>query len=304
MSEKGLKALVGIVAVLCAVWATVTFLPRGGGAPGASHEALSGFFLGVTPETASTLRFQGPGEEAPVVLTRQAGTWSANRFQADSSTVAAFWSAVGQVEVGDLVGSNPSNHARLGVSPDSAWRLEVEMPEGARTLLLGKSGPRYGTAYVRLPDQDEVYLLDGGLRPTVTRTLADWRNKRVARVDTSRVQRIRLEQADAQVTLARADTIWALEDGTEANGATVRNLLAEMARLDATGFYAPGDSLADLAGTLRAMDGSGGTLLFLEMGSGEGDRWVRVEGDSIVYKVASWRAGRILPEAGALRGGG
>lgn len=304
MSEKGLKALIGIVAVLCTMWAAVTFLPRGGGTPGAPPEALSGFFQGVTPEAVSTLRFQGPGGQDPLVLTRRDGAWTVNGFRADSGTVAAFWGAIEGVEVGDLVGSNPGNHPRLGVSPDSAWTLEVEMPGGSRALLIGKSGTRYGTTYVRLPAQDEVYLLDGGLRPTVTRALADWRNKRVAQVDTSRVQRIQLEHDGTQLTLARADSVWTLEDGAAANGATVRNLLAEMARLDATGFYAPGDSLSELAGTLQAMDATGDTLLLLTMGSGDGDRWVRVDGDSIVYKIASWRAGRILPEEGGLREGG
>ncbi|MGW8264916.1 MAG: DUF4340 domain-containing protein [Longimicrobiales bacterium] len=202
MSEKGLKALIGLVAVLCTMWATVTFLPRGGGTPGAPPEALSSFFAGVTPEAVSTVRFQSPGDGDRLVLTRRGPDWTINGFRADSGTVAGFWDALGAAEVGDLVGSNPGNHPRLGVSPDSAWALEVEMAEGARTVLIGKSGTRYGTAYVRLPAQDEVYLLDGGLRPAVTRTLDDWRNKRVARVDTSRVQRIQLERDDTRMTLA------------------------------------------------------------------------------------------------------
>lgn len=304
MSENGLKALIGVVAVLFAVWATVTFLPRGGGASGAPPEALSGFFVGVTPEAVSSVRFLGPGQEGRIELIRQNGGWTANGFQADSGAVAGFWAAVGEVGVGDLVGSNPSNHPRLGVSPDSAWTLEFTTAEGTRNLLLGKSGTRYGTVYARLPDQDDVYLLDGGLRPTVSRTLTDWRNKRVTRVDTSRVARIQVERDGALATLVRVDSVWTLEDGTASNGSTVRSLLAEMARMDATGFYAPEDSIPGLAGTLRAMDEAGEPLLFLEIGSGDGDRWVRVDGDSIFYKVASWRAGRILPESANLRGEG
>jgi hypothetical protein len=304
MSEKGLKVLVGTVAVLLLIWVAVNFLPRGGGAGAAPSEALSGFFLGVTPETVTSLRLLGPGEEGGVELKRVGGGWVANGFQADSGTVARFWDALAEVEVGDRVGSNPANHPRLGVAPDSAWTLEVEMPDGARTLLIGKSGTRYGTAYVRLPDEDDVYLLEGGLRPTMTRTLDDWRDKRVARVDTSAVHRIELSREGSRIALERSDTLWVLEGDGDADRATVRSLLGELARMDASGFYGAQDSLPPLAGSVRALDQAGETLIFLEMGSGEGDRWVQVEGDSIVYRIASWRAGRVLPELTDLRGEG
>jgi hypothetical protein len=304
MSEKGLKLLAATVAVLCALWVAVNFLPRGGSGAAGPSAALSSFFAGVTAESVTALRFQDPGEDGAVELKPRAGNWTVNGFAADSGAVARFWEAAEEAEVRDLVGSNPENHPRLGLSPDSAWTLSVETAEGSRTLLIGKSGTRYGTAYVRLPDEDEVYLLDGGLRPSITRSLEDWRNKRVARVDTSQVHRIEVERQGARSTLARSDSTLVLADGAPADGSTVRNLLGELARMDASGFYAQEDSLPAAAGSVRALNASGETLLLLEMGAGEGDRWVRVQGDSIVYRIASWRAGRVLPEAEDLRGEG
>jgi len=304
VSEKGLKLLAITVAVLCVLWLAVNFLPRGGAGAGGPSEALSSFFAGVTAESVTALRFQGPGGEDAVELKPLAGRWTVNGFAADSGAVARFWEAAEEAEVGDLVGSNPENHPRLGLSQDSAWTLSVVTAEGSRTLLVGKSGTRYGTAYVRLPDRDEVHLLEGGLRPSLTRSLEDWRNKGVARVDTSQVHRIELERQGGGSTLARSDSAWVLADGATADGGTVRNLLGELARMDASGFYGPGDSLPEAAGSVRALNASGETLLFLEMGAGEGDRWVRVQGDSIVYRIASWRAGRVLPEAEDLQGEG
>jgi hypothetical protein len=304
VSEKGLKLLAVTVGVLCLVWVAVNFLPRGGGGGRASSGALSGFFLGVTPESVTSVRFQAPGDEGDVELTRTAGRWTVNSFSADSGSVARFWEGMADATVGDRVGSNPANHPRLGVSSDSAWTLQVETSEGTRSVLVGKSGSRYGTAYIRLPDENDVYLLEAGLRPLITRTLDDWRDKRVARVDTAAVQRIELNREGSNVVLERADTLWVLEDGGEADGTTVRSLLGEMARMDATGFYAPQDSLSSLGGSVRALDTAGDTLFFLEVGSGEGDRWARVEGDSIVYRIPSWRVSRILPEVAGLRGEG
>jgi len=305
VSENGLKALVGIIAVLIVIWATVTYLPRGGGVGGAPpSEALAGFFQGVTPESVTSVQFREPGGGASVTLERGEGSWTVNGFRADSATVARFWEAVGEAKVADLVGSNPDNHPRLGVTADSAWTVEVHQAQGTRSLLVGKSGTRYGTAYVRLPDQAEVYLLEGGLRPTLTRALDDWRSKRIARVDTSAVQQIELDRGGARYTLQRADSTWVMADGSEADGTTVRDLLSELARMDASGFYGAQDSLPLLAGTLRALDRTGQPLFYMEIGSGEGDRWVRVEGDSILYRVASWRASRILPALGSSAGEG
>lgn len=304
MSEKGLKALAVTIGVLVVIWVAVNLFPSGGGGGGAPPEALAGFFRGVTPESVSAVRFEGPGDGDAVELKRSGGSWTVNGYRADSTAVARFWEAVDAVEVGSLVGSNPANHPRLGVAADSAWTLDLETPDGARSLLVGKSGTRYGTTYVRLPDAEEVYLLEGGLRPMITRSLDDWRNKQVARVDTSAVQTVEVAREGTVWTIQRADSSWVMADGSEADGATVRSLLGELARMDASGFYGAQDSLPPLGGSVRAMDPAGDTLVRLDLGSGEGDRWVRVEGDSIVYRIPSWRVSRVLPELSTLRGEG
>jgi hypothetical protein len=148
----------------------------------------------VDPEVITAVRMEGPEAGEVVELTPDGPAWTVNGFRADSAGVARFWEAVGGTSVEDLVGTNPDNHLRLGVNADSAWSLDLVLPNERRTLLVGKSGTRYGTAYVRLPDHDEVYLMEGGLRPTMTRSLDDWRSKRVARVDTAAVQRIELDR--------------------------------------------------------------------------------------------------------------
>jgi len=304
MSEKGLKVLSVTIGVLVVIWLAVNLLPGRGGGGGAPPEALAGFFRGVTPESVTAVRFEGPESNVPVELKRSGGRWTVNGYRADSSAVARFWEAVAAVEVGSLVGSNPANHPRLGVAADSAWTLDVETPDGARRLLVGKNGTRYGTTYVRLPDAEGVYLLGGGLRPMITRSLDEWRNKQVARVDTSAVQTVEVEREGTGWTIQRADSSWVMADGSPTNGATVRNLLGELARMDASGFYGTQDSLPPLGGSVRAMDQAGDTLLILDIGSGEGDRWVRVEGDSIVYRIPSWRVSRVLPELSTLQGEG
>jgi hypothetical protein len=234
-------------------------------------------------------------------LRRQEGRWTVNGFAADSAVVAGFWNAVEEAEVRDLVGSNPANHPRLGVAADSAWTLVLELGEEDRALLVGKAGTTYGTVYVRLPAEDAVHLLEGNLRPEVTRDLEQWRNKRMARVDTAQVGRVEVTMEEDAYALERADTLWTLDGRADTNAATVRSLLGELANLQATGFYAPGDSLPALGASVTVLSQAGDTLVYLEVGGGEGDRWARVRGDSIVYRLPSWRISRLLPERAELR---
>jgi hypothetical protein len=230
--------------------------------------------------------------------------WSVNGFRADSGTLARFWEAIDEAEVGDLVAANPANHPRMGVVPDSAWRFEVESVEGSRSLLVGRAGSQYGTAFVRLPDEDQVHVLTGNLRSQITRSLNDWRNKRVSSVDTSGVWRIEVEGEEGGFVLERSDSLWVIDGDTPTNATTIRGILGEMARLDASGFYEEGDSLSARAGVVRALDQNGELRLDLQIGSGDGDRWIRVAGDSITYRVASWRATRIFPDRDAVAEGG
>jgi len=304
MSARALKALFGTVAGLFILWLAVSFLPRrSGGSPRAS-EAVATFFQGLTPESVSAVRITAPRGGETVEVSRSGGAWTVNGFRADSANLARFWEALEGAEVGDMVAANPTNHPRLGLSADSAWGLELEVGADSRTLLVGDPGPRYGTAFVRLPDADEAFLLEGDLRTQVTRGVDDWRNKRVATVDTAAVKTIQIEGDEGAWTLQRSDSVWTLQGGDEADPATVRGILGEMARMDASGFYAPGDSLPGQAGRVLARDQAGTLRLDLSIGSGDADRWVRAAGDSVTYKIPSWRAARIFPDPERLSGGG
>jgi hypothetical protein len=304
MSERALKMLAWVLAGLVLIWLLVSFFPRGDRGPGEASGALAGFFDGATPEAVSTVRVSSPGEAIPVELTRLEGSWKVNGFQADSSIVAGFWSVVGSSEVGELVASNPGNHRRMGVAADSTWTLELDVSGTIRSLIVGNPGTRYNTVFVRHPDEDGVHLLRGGLRAHVTRSLDDWRNKRLAHMDTSSVWRLEVEGPETSFVVERSDSLWALDDGVRADSASVRTLLGELTRLDAVGFYQADDSIPELGARLTALSEAGDTLLLLEIGAGEGERWARIAGDSITYRLASYRASRLLPDPDRVRGGG
>lgn len=295
MSERALKRLVGALAVVVGLWVVAYLVTRGGGSIDAPS-AVGAAFDGVDATSVTEVRFIHPMDT--VTLRRDGDAWRVNGFRADSGSVARFFEAVSDVEANDLVATNPANHERMGVAGDSVNTLQIDVGGDTRTVLIGDTGPRVATAYARVPDQDDVYLLEGGIRPHVVRDLDDWRNRRMVSIDTSRVNRIAVERDGDSYTLVRGDSVWTFEDGSQVAERSVENLLQQLGgALVAAGFVADGDSLAALpqGGSTTAYSESGDVLAEVSIGSGSGELWAMAAGDSVRYRIATFRADLITP---------
>ncbi len=294
MSASTLKKLVLALVVVVLLWGGVSVL-SGKGGPKAPTGEIAGVLDGLTQSAVVAVHMARPGDT--LALVRDGDAWRVNGWDADSAAVAGFFTTLADTHIGELVATNPANHARMGVSEDSAWTVVFHVGGASRTLLVGGRGPRYGTAYVRMPGQDAVYLAEGDLRARMDRSLAEWRRKRLAAVDTGAVARIEVERGDAPYAVVRADSSWTLEGGAKADSSAVSAMLTALADLRADGFAAAGDSVAGLAQevALRALSASGDTLAALTFGEGSGTRWVRARGDSIVYTMSAWRLDRLAP---------
>lgn len=305
MSERTLSRLLAVLGVLVLAWAGFTFVGGGnGGGDAEIPEEVRAILRDLSPETLETVRARGP--ETDLELARTGEGWSVNGHRPDSSNLELFWNALEGAEVEELVATNPANHPRMGVAADSALQVEIEAGGETRTFLLGNQGPRYGTAYMRLPDDDRVWLVDGQMAQRLRQNLDQWRDKRMVAADTAAVERIEVSREGGGWTAIRSDSVWVLQDGTEADGSTMRTVLGQLANLRASGFLAEGDSLAGLpeAATVTALTAAGDTLARVTLAEGEGDRWARAAGDPVLYRLSSFRADRLAPPEGEVRGGG
>jgi hypothetical protein len=302
MSERSLKQLVGALAVVAGLWLVASLVSRSGGGTIDAPTDLGATFEGVDATSVEAVRFLRP--EDTIELRPEAGSWRVNGWQADSGSVARLFEAVAETSVGDLMATNPANHERMGVSQDSARTVEIEIGGATRTLLIGNEGPRFATAYARLPGQDEVYLLEGGIRAHLTRRLDDWRNRRVVVIDTSEVNRISVRRDDDAFTVVRGDSAWTFEDGSEAVARQVQSILGELGgSLVGAGVLHEEDSLATLpsGGYTVAYSETGAVLAEITIGSGTGERWATSAGDSVRYRVGSFRVNLITPTLESVR---
>jgi hypothetical protein len=294
MTERTLKRLVGALAVAVALWIIAELVSGGSGSIGASGE-IAGFFDDVDTASLAALRIERA--DSTVELERSGDRWTVNGFPADSSSVARLLSTIPELRIGDLTATNPANHARMGVSEDSAASVDFVVDGETKTLLVGDAGRRFGTSYVRLPGADEVYLLEGDLGSHVRRGLEQWRNRVMVSIDSAAVARIEVEKDGDAYTLVRGDSLWTFEGGDSVQANAVQGILSELAHLVATGFVAEGDSVAALprSSTTRALSDGGEILAEITVGEGTGQRWARTASDEYLYRVSSFRADRVAP---------
>jgi hypothetical protein len=298
-----LKGLVGALAVAFGLWLVVTFVSGGSGSIAAPGD-VAGFFDGAEGDAIRAVRI-GRADE-PIDLQRGDGGWSVSGFPADSGAVTRLLDGIEQASIGDLVAANPENHRRMGVAADSTTTLEIDVDGEVRELYVGDTGPRFGTAFARLPGDDEVYLLEGDLRALLGRSLDQWRDRTMVAIDSSAVTRIEVDRQGDAYTLLRGDSAWSLASGGEAAATAVDGVLAELSRLVASGFVADTDSIASLgeSSTTRAFDDAGALLAEVTIGQGETDRWARTSSNEYLYRVSAFRADRVAPPRQNVEGGG
>ena len=301
MSARTLTRLVVAAGGLLAIWFLLVRVPwPTGGSGSETSEQWTGFFSRLNRVTGTAVRMDGP--DGSKHLARAGDRWTIEGFPADSGTVARFWGVIEDASTPELVARNPENHPRLGLSSDSAHTLTFELEDETRSLLVGHEGPSPGSNFVRLPDGDDSYLLNANLRAYSTRSVSDWRERRVVIMDTSAVSRVEVD-AEESFTLTRGDSVWTLADGSEAAPTAVRGLLEELATLRSNGALEEDDALLDhpAASWVTALTETGDTLAFLTLGGAEGDQWVTAQGQAVVagndgvFVLPRFRVDRLMP---------
>jgi len=275
---------------------------------GKSDTVEQGALIGeISQESIDTVTFAKA--DSTVRLVRSAdGTWQVNGFKAEPASITHLFEAFDDARTGELVAQSASSHERMGVGDTGATRVTVQQGDDTvLQLLVGKSGRQYGSVFVRSAGQDPVYLVKSDLGTFAGRSVNQWRDKRIATVDTSQVQTMSVERGSDRYTLSRDSTHWVLGDGSPTDSSHVVRMLGGFASLTATGdgfaTAAQVDS-ADFDRPERAvtlLGGSGDTLASLVFDSTASGFWVRPRDGGTVYTLFRWKVDDIVPADSVIR---
>jgi hypothetical protein len=295
MSDRLLKILVGVLALVVVAWAVARFAAgRGGGPEPAPFSLASGEELAIDSVIVIA--------DADTIRLRAGDGWTVNGYEAAPEAGESLKRALGQARVGQLVSRNPENHERLGVTGAKGRRLTVYSGDEARvSLIIGERARRLDRAYVRRPGDDEVYMLEGTLVNLASRGVNEWRDREILAASREQIERIELTYPDESFALARDSAGWRIEpSGVEAKSGVVSSLVSQLTPLRAIGFAA--DSIADTltwepaTARVRVLGPDGaelGEVTFLERGDMSG-YYVRRAGSPVVYTLSSYGGNQIL----------
>lgn len=291
MSDKTLRASLYFLGAVTVLYLLVTVLRDGGGDGPADDSGLAAVLAELDGEWLTRVELAGP--EETIELSKDGGVWTVNGFEADSAAIARYVRAVDEVEVRSVAATNPANHERMGVTAGSAWTMTVD---GTATVLLGNSGNRYRTFYARLPDADEVSLVEGDLRSAATRSLFDWRNKVMVRADTAAIASVRVTRDGTTTVYERGDSVWTV-DGEEVESVKVRDLLQELSGLRASGFAAQDAVMPESPDrSVQALDADGNEIASVQLAEQENNFRASSPASPYIFEIANFRADRIAPE--------
>ena len=276
---------------------------------------LSGYFGGTTstvetpdlalaPDriTAITIR---KGSEMIVAARSSDGTWLLEIpvvADVDTTTRALLINSLEDIRIESLVSSRSDRHEKFQVDSVQATYLRLD-GHGSVELYIGKRGPDFQSRYIRLGDDERVFLATG--IPAIEPNLDRWKDKLLWSHPKGSVATVSVRTPQSTFRLVRATAGWTLEqDGafSQADSVKVDRYLDRLATVKADGFLLDVSREAVVDSALYSVeiqwiDGSGSHL---RMSKRANDAAAVEDGSNDVIKFFSYRVATFAPEPATL----
>lgn len=157
-----------------------------------SQKAEVNLAAGFEAAKAAAITVRSPGSDA-VSLKKKDGRWTVtsgkSTYDADAAAPAALLGQIGNMKSATMASKNPKNFDAFEVSDSKAVEVKIEDDAGAvlAWVLLGKNGPDIFSTYVRAQNSQNVYLVPGMLKSSADRSLNDWRDKTLRKLDPDKI---------------------------------------------------------------------------------------------------------------------
>ncbi len=243
------------------------------------------------------------GSDMSVGLRRDGESWRLTDpvdAAADSTTVARVLEDLSALELRSVVSTNPERYGRYGVD-STGTEIDVVWEAGRLTLVVGENGPDFGSNYVRLSDDEAVYLSAGRLQ--LPENVDGWRDKTIVDLPPERVSRVSVHGPGQSYALQRQESEWQLtEDASPstADSAAAIRYLERFNPLQADGFLESVPADRDSTYTVRFTLGDG-TERVVELVPAEKDYAVTLDGGVTVYRMRGSRRSQYAPELSYFR---
>ena len=162
----------------------------------------------VATDTIDGITFVFAGDKQ-INLAKREGKWFVGEYPADAGKMTTLLENIGKTAVTSRVSGNKQYHERFDVS-DKGVRMTLSAAgEVKKEVILGKAAGGE-TVYVRLPEQDDVFVMSGLPRYTLSEDVSAWRDRHVATFESTNVRRVQYAENQIQWDLRKDSTGWKL----------------------------------------------------------------------------------------------
>lgn len=231
------------------------------------------------------------------ILQKQDQQWMINEFLASSSEVESFFTELTSTTISEIASKNPSNHAKLGVTPQTGVLLTLDQDQ---SFFVGNSGYQYNTFFVRKSDEDHVYLAEGSLGTKLRQSLDHWRDKTIVSITPEQVQRIEFAGDDDLLVLTqREDGTWKDEAERAVQASVIADFFTSLSPLEAIGFLTPDEQQEfqdEPTGkvTIRLQQADENLISELVLLEQEDEWWAHITGQEVFYTASMFKTENLL----------
>jgi len=216
------------------------------------------------------------------------GDWTvvnADNYPADEAVINEMMEEVLTLTKDQLISNNPQNWNKFNVT--STTGIEVIFKEREDREIahfwVGKMGTSYGTQYIRKNNLDEVYLVNKNLNQYFTKTLDDWKDHTILKLDAEKIQTVEVSD---NYGLVRSGSGWTM-NGENFEQEKVNVILNAVANLKTTEF--PVDEIevnaesADYIVLIKSEEEA--NILYFKKMEEDDDYYVILDGNSTLFKI-------------------
>jgi hypothetical protein len=206
--------------------------------------------LAVDVDAVTGVTLTYPDRE--IVLAKTDGGWRLTKpvdAPADDITVKNLLHAVADAETKRTIDDPPQDLAPFGLAQPFVTVQLTEKDTALPALKVGKTTEVSFSTYVQRADQPKLYLTGSAFHAGMDKQVKDLRDKKIVDFKEDDVTRIALRGPAGDVTLAKTDGTWQIEQpaAMKADQTAVRTLLSSVHNLRATDFASDDPTPADLA---------------------------------------------------------
>lgn len=235
MKGKKIIRLLIILVVLSGVFVVVKFTGNSG-----RSKSFRSSLVEIDTARVSKVEILSPTDTT--VLEKSASGWTVNkRKKAEESSVKALMNNLQQIQPSRLASRSEESWKDFQVDTQGTRVVAYEGKEKALDIILGRfnvEGQRSFYSYVRLSEENDVYVARDFMKMSVGIRSADYRNDDVLKLEKDSVASIAFNYPDSAFTLVKSEQGWIIGESL-ADSASVAKYLQSVRFVTSRNFTEP-----------------------------------------------------------------